>query len=239
MAFDAATAAASEWVRQIADAAGQRNDPDAGLLACAVSAHLPGIIDATMPLLGVLLATSEEGYPDIAVEIERCIARYNARGLPLPDPLREYVAKREQKSVDFTRHKRGGSKWKLFHRDVALVSEAFDWRVKEAIDWRQHHPDLADPDACLHWTLHDRSASLDQIEETASRWTAHSDASAPSFFPSEALCRTYGLEYAEPQDDILRRIYPAHFRGLLIAHVAALCLSEWEGRIAAELTARP
>jgi len=238
-ALAAAFEECEKWVRQIGGAALQRNDQDAGLLFCAVmAAASPNTRDAVALPLAVALATSAEGYPDVAAEIERCITRYNAHKLPLTRQLHEYVIRRAQTGIDFTRRKRGGSKWRLVERNSALAGEAFDWRMAQPHDWQSVYQDLTTPSACLDWTLHELTATLDLIEETFGKWSAN-PSSTTVFFPSKALCQAYGLDPTRDYNKLLSRIYPPRFRGLLIGQVARLCVSEHERRIAAELATGP
>ena len=98
-------------------------------------------------------------------------------------------------------------------------------------DWRQARPHLAAPAACLHWTANRLTAGLDCIARDFGTWPTDPP-DDQQFFPSEELCAAHGLPVGDDQDALLHRIYPRHFRGLLIVHLARLCLSEWARRIA-------
>lgn len=222
----------ASWLLHITEAAlRDQSDPastDACLFAGAVMARL-GHLRETPHWLAVHRAVNL-GDAATAQALEAAIGQHNRHGLPLPDHLREYIATRDETGTDYTRRQRGRSPWPLAPRDAVLAREAYDWRLNHH-DWRQAHPDLAAPAACLHWTANQLTAGLDCIAEHFGVWLPPRR-DDPQFFPSDALCRAHGLPVCDDQDALLHRIYPQHFRGLLIVHVAALCLDEWARRMA-------
>lgn len=164
-----------------------------------------------------------------AKTIEDAIDQHFAHGqAPPPEYLREYRALSKQTGKDYTRRPRGGDPWRHAARNCDLARAAYEWRLtKRAYDWRIHHPDLAAPAACLHWSANALTETLDCIAKCCAQWPAGLE-----FFPPAELCSVHRLPIDDDQHDLLRRIYPDHFRGLLIEHVAAVCLDEWERRIA-------
>jgi hypothetical protein len=222
----------TNWVLHIIEGAlCDEPDPagaDAWLFAGAVLVRLGRLRD--MPQLAAVHRAVNLGDAATAQALEAAIRQHNGRGLTLPDHLREYLATREETGADYTRPRRGRSPWPLAPRDAALAREAYDWRLIHH-DWRKAHPDLSAPAACLHWTANRLTADLDRIAKTCGNWQTPGKKS-PHFSPSDALCRAYGLPVGDDQDALLHRIYPQHFRGLLIGHVAALCLDEWARRMA-------
>lgn len=170
--------------------------------------------------------------PAAACVIKREIDEHNLHRQMLPDYLHEYVVRCQQTSMDFTRRPRGGDRGRHAARNGDLARAAYHWRLKQpAYDWRIQRQDLAAPAACLHWTANALADTLDCIEEYAAAWPAEPPAGL-EFFPAAELCSAYSLPVGDDQDALLHRIYPDHFRGLLIGHVAELCLDEWERRIA-------
>lgn len=149
-------------------------------------------------------------------------------GAPLTMPLCRYV--RDRPSA----WPRGRSRWDKFDRDAALAREAFQWRLtrKDHFNWQHRHLDLSTPAACIDWTRRALTATLDWIEaeERLRPWSA----TEISFDASDAWRRAY----QEPSLDVNRRLargglYLEHFRALLVDNVAALCMGEWERRLAA------
>lgn len=225
----------SSWMQHLVEAVSDpRPQPaalDAAAFAAAVLFRLPdqgrGL---QLPERLALHAAIDLRNTAAAQAIKAAIDQHNLRGQALPDHLREYVAQRQQTGTDYTRRPRGGDLWRHAGRDRALTREAYDWRLIHH-DWRHHHSGLAKPAACLRWTANELTETLDCIAEYFGTWPTNPP-DDQQFFPSNELCADYGLPVGDDQDALLHRIYPGHFRGLLIGHVAALCLDEWERRIA-------
>ncbi|MGE0810836.1 MAG: hypothetical protein AB7N69_09530 [Immundisolibacter sp.] len=225
--------------------------PDAWLFAGAVWERL-GHLRETPCWLAVHRAANL-GDTATAAALESAIRQHNAGGLLLPDHLRTYAAQSVETGTDYTRRKRGGDPWRHAERDRALAREAYDWRLIHH-DWRRAHPDLAAPSACLAWTANHLTDTLDRIAKRYGEWPTDPP-KEQQFFPSDELCAAHGrrvgddqdalrhrpgrrlkrprneLHADNDQDALLHNIYPRHFRGLLIGHVAALCLEEWARRI--------
>lgn len=224
----------ANWVLHITETAlCTEPDPaglDAWLFAGAVWARL-GHLRETPHWLAVHQAVNL-GDTATAAAIESAIRHHNAGGLLLPDHLRTYVAQRVETGTDFTRRPRGGDSWRHAARDRALTRAAYDWRLTQpAHDWRAGHPDLAAPAGCLAWTANHLTDTLDRIAKRSGEWPTDPP-KEQQFFPNNELCAAQGLPVGDDQDALLHSIYPRHFRGLLIGHVAALCLEEWARRIA-------
>jgi hypothetical protein len=222
---------AAAWVQHVAGAALETPPPagtDAALFCGAVLARVD-----QLPLGELALHTALNLHNTAAAKaIEQAIARHNLDGLRLPDHLREYVATRQRTRIDYTQPRRGGDPWRHAARNRALARAAYEWRDAQGIySWRTHHPDLAAPAACLDWTVNALTETLDCIAEHFSGWPTNPPPDH-EFFPSGGLCNAHGLRVGDDQDELLHRIYPEHFRGLLIGHAAALCIAEWERRIA-------
>lgn len=224
----------ANWVLHIIEAALQpQPNPaaiDASLFAGAVMARL-GHLRETPHWIALHTAVNL-GNTAAAKALDYARDQHNLHRQTLPDYLHEYVTQRQQTGMDYTRRRRGGDPWRHAARDRDLARAAYEWRLNQpAYDWQTQRQDLAAPDACLHWTANALAETLDCIEEYAAAWPAEPPAGL-EFFPPAELCSAYGLRVGDDQDALLHRIYPDHFRGLLIGHVAELCLNEWERRIA-------
>ncbi|MDD3652041.1 hypothetical protein [Immundisolibacter sp.] len=225
----------ANWVLDVLEAAFDALPPDgaadAAGFALAVWCRLPGLGTHLPHWIAVHLAVNLRHHA-VARAFEAAIDHHNLHGLPLPEHLREYVALREEAVTDYTRRPQGGDAWRHAARDRALTRAAYDWRLTQpAHDWRAGHPDLAAPSACLAWTINHLTDTLDRIAKRFGKWPTDPP-KEQQFFPSDELCAAHGLPVCDDQDALLHRIYPQHFRGLLIGHVAALCLDEWARRIA-------
>lgn len=207
----------------------RRGNNDAGLLLwCSLFEASP----AWQPVvqeLAVHLAL-EEHHAELARSLDEAIRRYNKSRLLLPMPFLRYV--RERPSA----WPRGRSPLGNFDRNVALAREAFQWRLtrEDDFNWQYRHTGRAEPAACIDWTRHSLTATLDMIEaeEQHRPWNP----TEISFDVSDA----WRSAYQESSLDVNRRLargglYLEHFRALLVDHVATLCMSEWQRR----LDARP
>lgn len=227
------------WVLHICEAALQPQPHpaaiDAWLFAGAVMGRLGHLRET--PHWIDLHAAVNLGDTSRASAIKNAIDQHNLRNqaLALPDYLHEYLVRHTETGIDYTQRPRGGDRWRHAARDRDLARAAYEWRLTQpAYDWRKRRDNLADPKACLHWTANALTDTLDCIGQDVTKWPAEPKAGL-EFFPPAALCSAYGLPVGDDQDALLHRIYPDHFRGLLIGHVAALCLDEWERRIAVGL----
>lgn len=219
------------WVNTLtADFRRGNNDAGLLLLCCFFDVDPVDAGPAWQPVvleLAVGIALHEHD-AKLARSLDQAIDRHNKRGLLPPMPLVRYVNERP------SAWPRGRSRLDNFDRDVALAREAFEWRLNREDDfnWQHRHQDLADAAACIDWTRWSLTDTLDLIEaeERYRPWSS----TEISFDASDAWRRAY----QEPSLDANRRLargglYLEHFRALLVDNVAALCMGEWERRLAA------
>ena len=224
--------AAVKWTTRIGDAARRGDSPDAVTLYLALAPYLSDLPHGDMALMIDVLLAIYGNHTAKAKALKSSADTCLAQGRQAPALLRAFVAHGATTGTDYARQRRqGGTAWRFADRNLALVREAYDWRLEHPIhDWREGHQDLAEPAELLEWTVHDLAVSLDRIEGDFGGWRARPGKRDPVFYPSAALCRTYGLPHGNPQDELLYRHFPPAFRGLLIAHVAGLAIAEWERR---------